>query len=125
MEITDFSNNSRLRIALTCSAIEKNLTFPDYKLISEWLECYEYIQPKHRILHTNLLESLLKFKLAQARPPNKSVAFKIWYYSDLVESCLNSAEQLEVAKWMKESNNYLTLPLELCISVRANSNCIV
>jgi len=112
----DTLDSSKLRVALAWVAIRDTLPFTDYKLLAEWLDCYQYVLPDNREIEEDFFITLFRWldyityeKFIAGRTQGKSFIFKTWYYGDLAMSTLTPAEQLGVAKWMRGSNYYRTV----------------
>lgn len=81
--------------ALGVIAIRYHLTLNDFKLLAEWLDCYNYVLPANRVLDTELI-----FHIASRTIRSPSDIFKLWLASDLLFSCFTLAEQKNILSWM-------------------------
>lgn len=100
------ADSSKLLVAWTKQAIKFQLSFQDFKRITEWMGCYRYIPPADRWLDSQLATEILRLKLSDAN--HASSVFKTWLLCDLIETSLNIDEQIEILKWMNDLNSYPT-----------------
>lgn len=87
-----------LHEAVVCKALQSNLSFSEYKLLAEWLECYNYVLPAKRSL-----ESKFVALWVDKDTFNSSLGvYKLWMICNIIESCLPSINQLRILSWMNQ-----------------------
>lgn len=77
--------------ALGVLTYKLSLSFPQYRILCEWLDCYEYIPPLIRILN----ESALYI------PPlntSSSSFYSLWSFIVILENCYTSQEQSHIIR---------------------------
>lgn len=105
----DTLDSSKLRVALAWVAIRDTLPFTDYKLLAEWLDCYEYILPAARQLSPFIAGRLTdNLKVLGIKRTSRDL-FTAWLLADLIESTLTLKEQGRLHVWMNGSN-YSRIP---------------
>lgn len=82
--MNSFKTPNVIRQHLTIAAITNKLSYSDYRVLAEWLECYQYVLPNDRVLKCipiiNITCSL--------------DALKLWLLCDLIQSTMTGTEQI-------------------------------
>ena len=91
-----------LRESLAVIAYRDSLTFPQYRLLSEWLGCYQYILP----ISQEMAPSMLSLSPAK---PEISSTLQLYYYQILLSKCYTLREQSNIIRYIL---CYLNQPLQ-------------
>lgn len=98
------STDSKLRLAWVRKAIEHNMSFQDYRLVTEWLGCFQYVLPDDRNLLGGVVSELAERLIRNLRKngwvKSKSIVFGMYLQADLIETTLTIEEQKELMPWM-------------------------
>lgn len=78
-------------------AIRSNMGFEDFRLLTSWLDCYQYIYPGDRKLV--MADQLLSTQNVQ----HASEIFKAWLLADLIECTLTTGQQNRILSWMNQT----------------------
>lgn len=89
---------SQLRCNLVNISIKYQISFQDYRLLGEWLGCYQYVKPADRILLGDIAHELLM----HAQVQRAKDVMKVWLLCDLIESTLTLDEQRKILKWIPD-----------------------
>lgn len=115
IQAQDVSYSNAPSVKLTCNetlialTVKHNLARTTFHTLANWLECYEYVYPVDRILHTHLLKLVTDFYFRTVKPPRASDIFKLWLVLDILEYNCPLASQERIYKWMRDCN-YLVIP---------------
>jgi hypothetical protein len=90
----DSSSELRCRIAARLWELKQFPFFQKYKILTEWLDCYQYILPQDRELGPAITATI-------NGPHN---CYLLWQFIDLLYNCLTYAEQEYVWKLISESS---------------------
>jgi hypothetical protein len=85
--------------AVIVTALKSNLTFGEYRLLSEWLDCYNYVLPNDRGLSTKFLNSV-----CQTYFISPTDIYALWMKSNLIHTTLTVAKQVSILSWMAQKN---------------------
>lgn len=75
-------------------ALKHNLSFNEYKLLAEWLDCYNYVLPADRALHTAFIRYMTP------RFYTSTDVFKLWMKANIIESTLTWHKQGRLLSWI-------------------------
>jgi hypothetical protein len=87
--------------ALGVLAIRTGISFNDYRILGEWLECYTYIPPAQRYLR-------IGHNLIAASNYSQTCAldwFKHWLLCDIIQCTLTEQQQTKVMQWILDSDS--------------------
>lgn len=82
--------------------LEYNINYPDYRLLAEWLGCYQYIPADSRKLHIPLVNKLIE------SIQTSTDLFIVWLLSDIIVTSYTEHSQKRILSWIKDSNYSLT-----------------
>lgn len=85
---TSIKPAAQVRAHLVVAATKHKLPYWHYKLLAEWLECYQYVLPNQRALRI----------IPDMRIKVREDAMHIWQLCDLYECTLLPYEQLLLAQ---------------------------
>lgn len=85
--------------AVVFVALKHNLTFNEYKLMAEWLDCYNYVLPLERGLSDKFIHCLCYYP-----PRTPTDIYKTWMKSNIVYTTLTIAKQVKILSWLANLN---------------------
>lgn len=80
--------------AVVFVALKKNLSFNEYKLLADWLDCYNYVLPANRELSIVFVNTIIGFY-----PKSPTEIYKTWMKANLVNTTLTLVKQLKIISW--------------------------
>ncbi len=95
------SSKSALLPQIAAASIKASLDYQAFRLITEWLGCYNYILPDDRDLDFDLLSYLLSGVAALTKRDKSRAAsrvFTAYLIADYIESCIKIKDQREVVR---------------------------
>lgn len=76
-------------------ALKYDLSFNEYKLLADWLECYNYVLPAERGLINSFVMS---WQSEVFETPTQ--IYKLWMKSNLIYTTLTPAKQRRIMSWL-------------------------
>lgn len=86
------SQSTKLKYNLIACTTMYRLSFNDYRLLGEWLGCYDYVLPKDRVLK---MYPIIPIKNAQD-------ALAVYLLCDIYQSTMTATEQVVFAKFFSK-----------------------
>lgn len=84
-----------LKEAVAVAAIRGKLCSSEYKLLAEWLDCYDYVIPAERKLEPDMIDVIHDY----LHVDSAKKLFRLWLIIDWIESCLTIKEQERILEW--------------------------
>lgn len=84
--------------AIVFVALKHNLSFNEYKLMAEWLDCYNYVLPVSRGLH----DSFVTWWKDSDVFDSPTDIYKLWMKSNLIYTTLMPHQQRKLLSWMHQ-----------------------
>ena len=82
-----------LRESIAVLTYKQSIQFPTFRTLSEWLGCYQYILPDHRIL----IESALTLQVQNS----SSSIFNQYLFCIILENHYTESEQTNICRYIK------------------------
>lgn len=80
------------------SCVRANKSFSEYKLLAEWLDCYQYILPANQHLDYKWIHMLAGTDCSKIN--STTDIHMVWWKCLIVENALSRNEQERILQWI-------------------------